>query len=59
MLSFISLAVYLKVSGNIENNVSNIKVTDAKIANIPVGQDLINEYGPGLNELVESVIQNR
>lgn len=53
------LPVYLKVSGEVENNVSRIDVLDAKIANIGVPQGLMDEYGPGLNELVEEVIKDR
>lgn len=55
----INLPIYLKVAGKVENNVSNITVENAKIANIPVPGDLINQYGPGLNDLVESVLKNR
>lgn len=51
--------VYLKVNGNIENNQSNINVQDAKIANIGIPQNLIKEYGPGINDLVEGVIADR
>lgn len=54
-----SLPVYLKVSGSVENNVSQINVQAAKIANISVPQGLIDEYGPGLNDLVDSVIKDR
>jgi len=51
--------VYLKVSGNVERNKSNITVANAKIANIPIPANLIKEYGPGINVLVESVIKDR
>ncbi|OGG08082.1 hypothetical protein A3B48_02745 [Candidatus Gottesmanbacteria bacterium RIFCSPLOWO2_01_FULL_40_10] len=54
-----SLPVYLKVSGSVENNTSRISVQQAKIANIGVPQNLIDEYGPGLNDLVNSVISDR
>ena len=31
----------------------------ARVANINVPQDLINQYGPALNGLIESVIEDR
>ena len=54
-----SLPVYLKVSGSITNNQSNLTVHQAKVANIGVPADLINQYGPALNGLIESVIKDR
>src|SRR3990167_2512091 len=54
-----SLPVYLKVSGSITNNQSNLTVHQAQVANIGVPADLINQYGPALNGLIESVIKNR
>ena len=54
-----SLPVYLKVSGSVENNQSQVNVLEAKIANIGVPQNLIDEYGPGLNGLIESIIKDR
>lgn len=54
-----NLPVYLKASGSITNNASNITISSATIANIPVPQDLVNQYGPSINDLVESVIEER
>jgi len=54
-----NLPVYLKVSGSIANNQSNLTVHQARVANINVPQDLINQYGPALNGLIESVIEDR
>jgi hypothetical protein len=54
-----NIPVYLKVSGNVTNNKSNISVIDAKIANISVPKNLIDEYGPGLNKIVNKVILDR
>jgi hypothetical protein len=55
----INLPVYLKASGSITNNVGAISIQAATIANIPVPQGLVNQYGPGINGLVESVIKER
>lgn len=54
-----TLPVYLKVSGSVINDTSNITVQGAKIANIPVPEAYVNQYGPGLNQLVDSVIKSR
>lgn len=54
-----NLPVYLKVSGSITNNQSSLTVANAQIANISVPSDLINQYGPALNGLVEMVIKDR
>lgn len=54
-----TLPVYLKVSGSITNNQSNISVANATIARIPVPADYIQTYAPALNDLVEQVIQER
>lgn len=54
-----NLPVYLKVSGSVVNNLGHITVQSASIANIPVPQNLVNKYGPGINNLVESVIRDR
>lgn len=54
-----NLPVYLKVSGSVVNNLGHITVQSASIANIPVPQNLVNKYGPGINDLVESVIRDR
>lgn len=54
-----SLPVYLKVSGSVANNISSITVQQAQIARISVPQDLVNQYGPALNGLVESIIRVR
>lgn len=55
----ISIPVYLKASGSIINNLGHIKIESAKIANIPIPQNLVDEYGPGINDLVQSVIRDR
>lgn len=55
----VNLPVYLKASGSITNNVGAISIQTATIANIPVPQGLVNQYGPGINGLVESVIKDR
>lgn len=54
-----ALPVYLKVSGSITNNQSNISVENATIARIPVPTDYIQTYAPALNDLVENVIKER
>ena len=54
-----SLPVYLKVSGTVENNQSNIKVDAAEISRIPIPQNLVNQYGPAINDLVEMVLEER
>ena len=55
----VSLPVYLKVSGSVAHNKSSIVVEQAQIARISVPQDLVNQYGPALNGLVESIIRTR
>lgn len=54
-----TLPVYLKVSGSVTNDTSSITVQSAKIANIPVPEVYVNQYGPALNPLVDSVITSR
>lgn len=54
-----TLPVYLKVSGSVINDTSSITVQSAKIANIPVPEEYVNQYGPALNPLVDSVITSR
>src|SRR3989338_744716 len=54
-----SLPVYLKVSGSVENNQSQINVREAKIANIGIPQNYITDYSPALNNLIDSVIRDR
>ena len=54
-----NLPVYLKVSGSVINNKSQIDIQQAQIANISVPKNLIDEYGPGLNGLIESIIKDR
>ena len=54
-----SLPVYLKVSGSVENNQSTIDVHQAKIANIGIPQNYITDYSPALNNLIDSIIQDR
>jgi len=53
------LPVYLKVSGGVVNNTSNIIVQSAEIARIPIPQALVNQYGPSLNNLVEDIVAQR
>lgn len=53
------LPVYLKGSGEIINNASQITVESAQIARINVPKGYINTYGPALNTLVDKVISSR
>ena len=53
------LPVYLKASGTIINNNSQINFAAAKIANINVPQNLITQFQPAVNGLIESIIQSR
>ena len=55
----VNIQIYLKANGSILNNLGHINIQAAKIANIPVPQNLVNQYGPGVNDLVESVIKDR
>lgn len=54
-----NLPVYLKASGQITNNASQISFNTAKIANISVPENLIKEFQPAVNSLIESVIRSR
>lgn len=54
-----SLPVYLKVSGNVTGNKSNITVESAQIAKITVPEGIVREYTPALNSFIESVIRQR
>ncbi len=54
-----NLPVYLKASGAITNNDSQINFNAASIANIPVPEKLIKEFQPAVNALIESVIKSR
>lgn len=54
-----NLPVYLKVSGSITNNISNISVQKAEIANINIPDNLVRQYGPALNGLIDSIIKSR
>lgn len=54
-----NLPVYLKASGEVVNNSSNIVVKSAEIARIPIPQSLVKQYGPNLNNLVEDIISKR
>lgn len=54
-----AIPVSLKVSGNVINNQSQISVHQAQIAGIGVPQNLIDQYAPGLNTLVEKIIKDR
>jgi len=53
------LPVYLKASGAIINNNSQINFAAAKIANINVPQNLITQFQPAVNGLIESIIKSR
>lgn len=54
-----NLPVYLKASGAIINNNSQISFSAASIANISVPEDLIKQFQPAINSLIESVIKSR
>lgn len=54
-----NIPVYLKVSGSITNNNSEITVLSAKAAGISVPENLTAEYAPALNIFVESIIKER
>lgn len=53
------IPVYLKVSGDVSNNVSNIAVKSVEISKIRVPQPLVNLYGQNLNNLVEDILAKR
>lgn len=55
----IGFPVYLKAKGSIINNLGHIKIESAKIANVPIPQNLVDQYGPGVNDLAQSVIKER
>ncbi len=55
----VGFPVYLKASGSIVNNLGHIKIHSANIANIPVPQNFVDQYGPGVNDLIEDVIKDR
>jgi len=54
-----NLPVYLKASGAIINNDSQVSLAAVTIANIPVPENLIKEFQPAVNGLIESVIKSR
>lgn len=54
-----NLPVYLKVSGSVVGNTSRITVQEARIASIPIPESLVNQYGPALNGLIDSIIMSR
>lgn len=54
-----NIPVYLRVSGSIANNTTNITVQQAQIARINVPQNLVNDYAPALNGLIDSIIKSR
>ena len=54
-----NLPVYLKASGAIINNDSQINFSAAKIANISVPENSIKEFQPAVNTLIESIIKSR
>lgn len=54
-----NLPVYLKASGQIINNASQISFNAASLANIAVPENLIKQFQPAVNSLIESVIRSR
>lgn len=54
-----NLPVYLKASGSITNNDSQINFLSASLANISVPENLIQQFQPAVNALIESVIKSR
>lgn len=54
-----NLPVYLKASGKITNNDSQINFVAVSIANISVPENLIQEFQPAVNGLIESIIKSR
>lgn len=54
-----NLPIYLKASGAINNNDSQINFSVASIANISVPENLIQEFQPAVNGLIESIIKSR
>ena len=54
-----NLPVYLKVAGSITGNTSRITVQQAQIARINIPENLVTQYGPALNGLIDSIIKAR
>lgn len=54
-----SLPVYLKVKGSITGNTSSITVQQAQIARISIPENLVTQYAPALNGLIDSIIKMR
>ena len=54
-----NLPVYMKASGEVVKNKSNIRVSEAKISRIAIPSSFIQEYGPALNILIDSIISTR
>ncbi|MBI5614345.1 hypothetical protein HY947_05445 [Candidatus Gottesmanbacteria bacterium] len=54
-----TLPVYLKVSGSVMNNKTNIVVNRAEIARVGISQNLVNDYTPALNGFIDSIIRSR
>lgn len=54
-----SLPVYLKVSGSVAGNTSSITVHQAQIARISIPENLVTQYAPALNGLIDSIIKMR
>lgn len=54
-----NLPVYLRVSGSVADNKSRITVHQAQIARINIPQNLVDEYAPALNGLIDSIIRDR
>ena len=54
-----NIPVYLKVAGSIAGNTSRITVQQAQIARISIPKNLMTQYGPALNGLIDSIIRSR
>ena len=55
----VDIPVYLKASGDITQNTSNITIHEAKIARISVPANLVQEYAPAINPLIDMIIKSR
>lgn len=54
-----NLPVYLKVAGSVAGNSSSITVNQAQIARISIPENLVTQYAPALNGLIDSIIKMR
>ncbi len=54
-----NLPIYLKVKGSITGNTSSITVQQAQIARISIPENLVTQYAPALNGLIDSIIRSR